>query len=73
MNFISIFDYQVCEYLNENVPSELEKIYSAVEEYMISRNKKIESLGKNPTLQSLQYYRDCESPYEQVDVINIYN
>jgi len=40
---------------------------------MISRNKKIESLGKNPTLQSLQYYRDCESPYEQVDVINIYN
>jgi len=59
----------VCEYLNESVPSELEKIYSAVEEYMISRNKKFESLGKSLTLQSLQYYRDCESPYEQVDYL----
>jgi len=36
------------------------------------RVQKIESLGKSPTLQSLQYYRDCDSPYEQVDVI-IYN
>jgi len=36
---------------------------------MNSRVQKIESLGKSSTLQSLQYYRDCDSPYEQVDVI----
>ncbi|OUM65327.1 hypothetical protein PIROE2DRAFT_7708, partial [Piromyces sp. E2] len=58
-----------CEYLNEKASSELEKIYSAIEEYMNSRIQKMESLGKSPTLQSLQYYRDCDSPYEQVDYL----
>jgi len=58
-----------CEYLNESVPSELEKIYSAIEDYMNSRIEKIESLGRSPTLQLLQYYRDCDSPYEQVDYL----
>ncbi|ORX59900.1 ARM repeat-containing protein [Piromyces finnis] len=58
-----------CEYLNEKASSELEKIYLAIEEYMNSRIQKMESLGRSPTLQSLQYYRDCDSPYEQVDYL----